>query len=125
MILNVFFPKICSVEKGEPRFAGGGETQHSGSKDPRGENEEADAERGVLEEERRGGALEDGNAVGLDALAPIRFLFCRLTGLLASHLSLPHSPLMFMKMQVKPLSPVWRDAPAARHSHWDVQIHAV
>lgn len=53
------------VEKGEPRAAGRGEAQHPGQEDPGGEDEEADAERGVLEEERRGGALEDGDEVWL------------------------------------------------------------
>lgn len=54
---------VFPVEKSEPRSAGGGEAQHPSQKDPGGEDEEADAKRGVLEEERRGGALEDGNAV--------------------------------------------------------------
>lgn len=54
---------FCFVEKGEPRSAGGSQTQHSSQKDSGREDEEADAERGVLEKKRRGGALEDGDEV--------------------------------------------------------------
>lgn len=54
---------FCFVEKGEPRSAGGGQTQHPSPKDSGREDEKADAERGVLEEKRGGGALEDGDAV--------------------------------------------------------------
>lgn len=51
------------LEKGEPRSAGGGQTQHTSQKDTGREDEEADAERGVLEKKRGGGALENGNEV--------------------------------------------------------------
>lgn len=55
---------LCAVvEKGEPRPAGGGQAQHPSPKDSGGEDEEADAERGVLEKKGGGGALEDGDAV--------------------------------------------------------------
>ena len=53
------------VEKGEPRSAGGGQAQHQSQEDSGGEDEKADAERGVLEEKRGRGALEDGDAVWL------------------------------------------------------------
>lgn len=53
----------CSAEKGESRPAGGGKTEHPGQKDSGGKDEETDAEGRVLEEERGGGALEDGDEV--------------------------------------------------------------
>lgn len=51
------------AEKGEPGPAGGGEAQHQSPEDSGGEDEKADAERGVLEKEGGGGALEDGDEV--------------------------------------------------------------
>lgn len=56
---------FCFVEKGKPRPPSRSQTQHSSQKDPGGEDEKADAERRVLEKKRRGGALENGDEVGL------------------------------------------------------------
>lgn len=53
------------IEKSKPRSAGGSETKHPSEKDSGGEDEEADAERGVLEKKRGGGALENGDAVSI------------------------------------------------------------
>lgn len=67
--LNFFFFFFTYfVEEGEPRSAGGGKTQHPSQEDSGRENEEADAERGVLEKKRGRRALENGNAVWLWSL---------------------------------------------------------
>lgn len=57
------FNNRCSAEKGESRSAGGGEAKHPSQEDSGRKDEEADAERGILEEEGGGGAVEDGDEV--------------------------------------------------------------
>lgn len=51
------------TEKSQSRFASRSKAQYSSKKDSRRENEEANAERGVLAETRRRRALENGNEV--------------------------------------------------------------
>ena len=51
------------TEKSKSRSASRSKTQYSSKKDSRRENEEANAERGVLAKKRRRGTLENGNEV--------------------------------------------------------------
>lgn len=51
------------TEKSQSRFTSRSKAQYSSKKDSRRENEEANAERGVLAETRRRRALENGNEV--------------------------------------------------------------
>lgn len=59
------FWNVLSIltEKSQSRFASRSKAQYSSKKDSRRENEEANAERGVLAETRRRRALENGNEV--------------------------------------------------------------
>lgn len=53
------------TEKSKSRSASRSKTQYSSKKDSRRENEEANAERGVLAKKRRRGTLENGNEVSI------------------------------------------------------------